>query len=335
MQNKRSLLILYITALFISENLLSASISKKPVSGIKNTKKDSKVNSRGSTNQTAILQQDDKLSIDAEKMKNPAKKAKKNITRRYDKNTKRMKLVAVVPKGLREQTVAELEHNLELYLKVERRELAVKYLEMLIPKLVDPSKVRDRRLQLADLYFDCERYQKAGSLYDEYYEAYPGHSTAEYALWRAILAKHRQIGACDQDRVTTHEVLALSQRYLQNKAYQKYRTQVADLSAGCDRQLLQGELGVFEHYFRQGYLAAAQRRLDHINNSVLPKLNGLNPKMSVLQDLLDQARAGKHPRKLLAGKNIFTLVLVEPSPAMTQVIQVTPVKKTKPYVAQF
>lgn len=263
---------------------------------------------------------------------------KRNTTRHYNPNSKHKIMAKMVSKSIRDQSIDELSYNLELYIQAGNLEMAVKYLEALIPKLLDFAHVRSNRLRLADLYFDLERYEKAGSHYSEYYDAYPGHETAEYVLWRALLAKYRQIGACDQDNGVTRDVLELTKKYLQNKAYQKFRTQVVELSQSCEKQLLEAEIVVFEHYFKQNQLDSAQRRLDYIQDKILPKFSGEQPNLAVLYDLMTQARQGKSPIKLLHGRRILDLIFKKTQPTSAPKVEEPKLvqgAKSKPYAKRF
>ena len=208
----------------------------------------------------------------------------------------------LITKSIRNQNVAELGHNLKIYLRPKTSRdyfMIVKYLEALINKSTDPLQIRDYRLQLADVYYETEKYAKAGSVYTQYYESYPGYHRAEYALFQAIMAKFKQIGACDQDNTITNEILELSQQYLQNKSYEKYQQQVTALFEACNNQTLESEIKVFEHYFRQGLLDSAQRRVDYMRDKMLDKATNAKDRIQDLQNLLDQAKTGKNTLKLL------------------------------------
>jgi outer membrane protein assembly factor BamD (BamD/ComL family) len=209
----------------------------------------------------------------------------------------------LISKSIRDQSVSDLKHNLEIYLTTSKKSLTIKYLEALISKLTDFVEIRDARLQLADLCFSVPQYDKSGSIYTEYCEAYPGHTKAEYALSQAIMSKYKQIGACDQDNIITKEVLDLSQKYLKNKSYQKHRTQIIELLSACNTQMFDAEVKIFEHYFKRGNIKAAGRRVDYIVDKVLPKVPSAKDKILVLQDLIKQAKAGKSHAKLLKSVN--------------------------------
>ena len=162
----------------------------------------------------------DQTSRDQIKVK-PIKKSRRE--KRQERQLKRSKKQeqGLIVKSIREQNEAELRHNLAIYLKYQNEDLSIKYLEALIALITDFVEIRDLRLQLADLYFKNERYDKAGSIYTEYYEAYPGYMSAEYALSQAIISKYKQTRDCDQDTSVTLEVIDLSKQCLQNKSYLK------------------------------------------------------------------------------------------------------------------
>lgn len=255
-------------------------------------------------------------------------------TRKEKKQEKRKKCLAaprhkLVSKAIRDQDECELRNNLAIYLELGHDDLAVKYLEALIAKINDFAQIRDLRLQLADLYFKNGQYVKAGSIYTEYYESYPGHIKAEYALSQAIAAKFKQMGACDQDNVVTNEILDLSKSYLQNKSYKKYRKKVLECFDSCNNQLFEAEVKVFEHYFRQGCLVAAQMRIDYMKDKVLPKMPEIKDRIEELQDLVNQAKSGKNPLKLLKRMhNSAKTQHIDRSTALQ-------INKQKPYAAQF
>lgn len=253
----------------------------------------------GSEHDFKLLDQSQQVEI---KVK-PIRKSRRE--KRLERQKKRdiSKQKGLIVKSIREQDVNELKHNLAIYLKYQNEELSIKYLEALIALITDFVEMRDLRLQLADLYFKNERYDKAGSIYAEYYEAYPGYMSAEYALSQAILAKYKQTRDCDQDTSVTQEVIELSKQYLQNKSYLKYRQQIQDLSHACSGQLFESEVKVFEHYFKNGYLKAAQRRVDYMREKILPKQPDVKTRIDDLQDLVNQAQTGKNPLKLLKAYN--------------------------------
>jgi outer membrane protein assembly factor BamD (BamD/ComL family) len=257
------------------------------------------------------------------------RKEKKQAKRQKCRSAVKYKLVS---KAIRDQDEFELRNNFAIYLELGNDDLAVKYLEALIAKINDFAQIRDLRLQLADLYFKNEQYLKAGSIYTEYYESYPGYTKAEYALSQAIAAKFKQMGACDQDNVITHEILELARSYLQNKSYKKYRQTVLDLFESCNNQLFEAEVIVFEHYFRQGFLVSAQRRLDYMNEKILPKMPQVKNRIDALQNLVEQAKLGKNPLKLL--KRMHN---VEKTQHIERIDRETAlqINKQKPYASQF
>ena len=214
--------------------------------------------------------------------------------------------------SMRDMSLAELEHNINFYRERGKKDTVIRYLEKAIPKHTDFVKIRNARLELADLYFDLGRHDKAGSIYTEYYEAYPGHTKAEYALVRAIMSQHKQVGACDQDNLLTKEVLDLSQQYLENKSYKKYRKYISELLSSCNQQLFDAEVKVFEYYFRRGNVVAAERRIKHIEDGKsLDKVTGAKQKVHVLKSLVKQAKAGKNPTRILRGANSLARMLAD------------------------
>lgn len=254
------------------------------------------------------------------------RKEKKQQRRKKCRSAAKYKLVS---KAIRDQDEFELKNNFTIYLELGNDDLAVKYLEALIAKINDFAQIRDLRLQLADLYFKNAQYLKSGSIYTEYYESYPGHTQAEYALSQAIVAKFKQVGACDQDNVITNEILDLAKSYLKNKSYQKYRKTVLELFESCNNQLFEAEVNVFEHYFRQGYLVSAQRRIDYMTEKFLPKMPELKERLDSLQNLVNQAKAGKNPLKLLKRMhNSEKTKRMDRETALKE-------NKEKPYASQF
>lgn len=233
------------------------------------------------------------------------------------KKTRRNTGPKLISKSFREMTLSELEHNIEIYRKRGKKDTMVRYLEKAIPKYTDFAKIRDARLELADLYFDLGRHDKAGSIYTEYYEAYPGYTKAEYALVRAIMSQYKQVGACDQDNLLTKEVLDLSKKYLENKSYKKYRKYISELLNSCNQQLFDAEVKVFEYYFRRGNVVAAERRIKHIEDSKsFDKVVGAKQKVHVLKSLVKQAKAGKNPTKILRGANSLARMLADKNTAI-------------------
>jgi len=240
----------------------------------------------------------------------------------------------LISKGIRDQSEAELKHNLAIYIQRDNAHLIIKYLERLISKVTEFEEIRDLTLQLADVCSKNEQYEKSGSLYTNYYESYPGYEKAEYALFQAIMSKYHQIGECDQDTGSTKEVLDLSKQYLQNKSYQTYVKRVLDLFEDCNCQLLESEIKIFEHYFKQGHLGSAQRRLDYIAEKILPKMPDIKERIAVLQDLVNQAKKGKNPIRLLKRMNNNFPVKKINSANLERQLDLQAIKE-KPYADQF
>lgn len=211
-------------------------------------------------------------------------------------------------KPFKQLTIPELEYNLKVYLRRNLsgdKDSATRYLERLITKYSDFAKIRDARMQLADLYFELGNYERAGTVYTEYFAAYPGHKKAEHALWRSIVAKHKSLGACDQDNSVTQEVLELAETYLKNSSYKKYRKQLLELMLGCKTQLFESEIQVIENYFKQGRLTAVERRLNQLQaHKLIAEIPQAQARLNRLFNLLEQAKEGKNPIKLLKGSRV-------------------------------
>lgn len=163
-------------------------------------------------------------------------------------------------------------------------DMLIKYIEQMIKVCANQDDLAALRLQLADLFFMEESYNKATENYDAYVDLYPGSPFADYAAYRSVLSRSKKLLTPDRDQKKTHEMIERCQKYLTQKVKQReYTAQVLELMHDAYYRLYLSEVITFYFYFNRGALLAAQKRIDYIKEHNLKDLPELAPEIKVLE----------------------------------------------------
>lgn len=199
----------------------------------------------------------------------------------------------LIDRDFKEMTFDELKHNKGYHEKnKEPKETIIHYVERMIVVSKDEAKIRELRLENADLYFDLGRFDKALTIYNDFVKAYPGNEKAEYAAYKAILSRFSMMLPYDRSQEQTKDTLKAAKEFINNNSYTKHVKEVKNIIEQCNERLLQSELKVYNFYLFRGKIRSAEKRLKCIKSQYLE-----NKKYAYLVDDLDEqlkaAKSGK------------------------------------------
>lgn len=181
-------------------------------------------------------------------------------------------------KTFSEMDYSELKEEKQKLLAKGNREIAIKYIEKMVPLCSDLGELSDLMLELADLLFDAGELAKAERLYAEFASMYPGHQKAEYASYKAIICSYWETLDSQRDQSKTKETIERAESFLKNKAaFTTYADQVDEILFACREKLLESEISIFHYYMHRKDYVAAQSRLDNIEKEMLPVLPTKEP----------------------------------------------------------
>jgi outer membrane assembly lipoprotein YfiO len=167
---------------------------------------------------------------------------------------------------------------------------SIKYLDQLMKLCNNISALADHLLELADLLFIDQQFQKALHIYVQYCALYPGSEKQEYALYRSIVSSFACILPVDRDQTKTEETLALTEQFLQQDHFTSYKDEVLTIQTQCYQQLATSECNICNFYLTRGKLTAAEKRLKKIRSHWLPKLPTIESQIIILETQLAEQK---------------------------------------------
>lgn len=170
--------------------------------------------------------------------------------------------------------------------------VTIKYIEQMMKLCDNINLLADNLLEIADLFFIDNQFQKATALYTQYCALYPGSEKQEYALYRSITSSFACILSVDRDQTITEETLARTELFLKQDHFTQYKDEVAQIQTQCYEQLAASECNICNFYVSRGKLPAAEKRLKKIRSYWLPKLPTLEPTIIALEtQIIEQKEA--------------------------------------------
>jgi outer membrane assembly lipoprotein YfiO len=156
---------------------------------------------------------------------------------------------------------------------------AISCLERLLKISNDVEDIASFMVEIADLLFVDSRFEKASLIYEKFTQLYPGSKQAEYAFYRAILARSYLIPSVDRDQTKTEEVIELADKFLRKVTFTTHKAQVTDLRAKAYEQLFKAESEICLFYAKNKNFLASQRRIDYMRTKLLTKEPLLEPRI--------------------------------------------------------
>lgn len=198
----------------------------------------------------------------------------------------------------------ELKKAKEKLLKRGSKDIAIKYIEKMVPLCTDLGELCSLMLELADLLFELGHLEKAGRLYDEFIHMYPGDEKAEYASYKSILCCYWKTLDYYRDQSKTEETVEKSKQFLERKKlFTTYADEVETILTSCNEKLLDSEINIFNFYLKQNNFLAAETRLKNIETDFLPILPAKEPVLLTLA--CDLAEKQNNQLLLAEKKNLL------------------------------
>lgn len=164
---------------------------------------------------------------------------------REEKRKKQSKLT------LSTMNLEELAEAKERAIKKNQIDVAIKYVEQMM-KLADETDLfSDLLLELADLYFKQELFDKASRLYAEFCSRYPGKKEIEYAERQAILTSFSCTLDSERDQTRTEETIARAHIFLAHETYVQYRQEVEKILTQCYEKLIDADLNICDFLIKR------------------------------------------------------------------------------------
>jgi len=216
----------------------------------------------------------------------PRIQRKRGRHRRYkEKKPKKTK------KTFSKMSYEDLEKAKNRQIDAGNKDTAIKYLEQMLKLCDDINKMANHLIELADLLFDCSKFEKAGKIYTEFTMLYPGNDQIEYALYRAILCSFNQTLEPDRDQTKTIETIQLIANFLDRAdIFSKYKSDVYQIQHTCHQKLISSDIGICTFYINRGSYYAAQKRLDGLQQQWLPKIPTLESQIILLEITLAEKK---------------------------------------------
>jgi outer membrane assembly lipoprotein YfiO len=204
-------------------------------------------------------------------------------------------------KGKEDMSLDELSTNAKTAISQKKQDKAIGYLEEIVARFKDSTKISKYKMLLAELYFENANYLAAQDLYENFNQFYPADHRAEYAKYKSVMARFYQTLNPDLDQVATDATLALCQEYLANPSYAKYRTDVQDIIKTCHNKLIEKEVYVFNYYLKQGKYEAAKGRIKYLRERFVRVQTDLEPRLLYLEAKLAKDQHLKQEVKDIAA----------------------------------
>lgn len=196
-----------------------------------------------------------------------------------------------VNKTLSSMNFQELKQSKELLVAAGNKDVAIKYLEKMIPQCTDMHDLAEIMIELGNLYYDTGRLAKAFTMYREFVNLYPGSDHVEYALYRAVVCKFDGISDAERDQTPTKETIELAEEFLERSdLFVTCKDKVEEILKKCRERLFENEMTVFNFYLFNKRFIAANKRLDSIKKEFIKLEPELEPRIMLLDIELAQAQ---------------------------------------------
>jgi len=237
----------------------------------------------------------------ADSSTNPDKSDKKKKSVKKPKKQKEKKAEKKKRKSLSSMDFDELEETKNKHVALGHKESALIFGEKMVAICSDPDKLSALTLELADLHFDLQHFEKAGLLYGDFVKFCPADTKTEYAQYKAILCSFYGLLDADRDQSATQETLTQANAFLERKdIFKHYARDVLDIRSKCLERLAQNELMITEFYLKRKNYKQAEARLKKCSEKFLYELPALEPQLLTFEYEL----ANKQGNKELASHKL-------------------------------
>ena len=223
-------------------------------------------------------------------------------------------------------TISEMNYDQMLRRKNElilegNYEVAIKYLEKMLPLTESPDQLIFIMLELAELFMKIDDFARSERMFIEFVKLYPGNEFVEQSYVKAIECSWKQTAIPERDQTKTEETLTLIDEFLAREIiYSKDNVAKSlDIKNKCYEKLAESSMEFARQYMIQGIYRSAHKRLDDIRDNDLKKLPSIEPQLLHLELQLAQAENDETVKKQKLNemqekfpKHDFTVALNEP-----------------------
>ncbi len=115
-------------------------------------------------------------------------------------------------------------------------------------------------LQIADAYFESNKFEEALSYYRDFADLHPQHEKVPYTLWRAALCHERRVLEAQRDQSATRDAIVFLDRLLLQHPHSEYTERAEKLWRELQTTLAENVEGIADFYFERGEYEAASER---------------------------------------------------------------------------
>ncbi len=216
-------------------------------------------------------------------VQNPKKTGVKN-----NKKTKKPK-----KKTISEMNYDELKETKNRHAAAGNKELALKYMQKMVPLCNDLCERGTLMLEVADTLLETSSPDEAGIMYQEFSTMYPGHERIEYASFKAIECSFSALLIPERDQTATKHTIELAQEFLTHVNFKQYRDNVTSMLTTCNQRLFESETSIINFYLKQNNIAPAQQRIARARSSFISMLPSCEPTILELECLVAQKTNNK------------------------------------------
>ncbi|OGB83810.1 hypothetical protein A3F66_03100 [candidate division TM6 bacterium RIFCSPHIGHO2_12_FULL_32_22] len=192
-------------------------------------------------------------------------------------------------------TLEELKAKKIDHANSNNKEIAIKYVEKMMIVSSDQTEIKQLRLELANLHFDLEDYEKSAKAYNDYVSYYPSDKYTEFALFREALSLDLKKNDPERDQFITREAIAKCKQFIKNEHYVTYKKGIIDILRDCYTNLLENELYILNFYLNIKHnVRSAEKRLEYIKSEILPYLKkDAQERVDKIEEELNAHREGR------------------------------------------
>jgi outer membrane protein assembly factor BamD len=115
-------------------------------------------------------------------------------------------------------------------------------------------------LKIADIYFEQDRFEEAGSYYQDFVELHPTHERVDYALYREGLCAFERMKTADRDQTATRDAIAQFQVLVERHPDSPYAEDALTRLSEATDMLAMHDVDVGDFYFDRHECHSAAHR---------------------------------------------------------------------------
>jgi len=129
-------------------------------------------------------------------------------------------------------------------------------------------------LKIADVYFEQERFEEAGSYYQDFVELHPTHERVDYALYRQGLSAHERVKSADRDQTATKDAIEQFKAGGREDLAAREQGQIDLCKAYQPEQLGEAEIEALVDEVIQQTGAESKRDTGKVMKELMPRVKG-------------------------------------------------------------